>query len=77
MCPTANCVICDSPNARVENEGVGSQVDCVRCGWYVANLEELEDLKRERPGHMARLTHRVRKMQQKDKPVKLLRELYR
>jgi hypothetical protein len=71
----ANCVICDSPNARVENEGVGSQVDCVRCGWYVADLEELADLKKERPGRMARLSHRVRKMQQKDKPVKLLREL--
>lgn len=71
----ANCVICGSPNAQVENEGVGSQVHCVRCGWYVADLEELADLKRERPGHMARLSHRICRMQQKDRPVKLLREL--
>ena len=41
----------------------------------MANCVICDSPKRERPGRMARLSHRVRKMQQKDKPVKLLREL--
>ena len=71
----ANCIICDSAQTSVEKEGAGTQVHCVGCGSYVAVLEELADLKKARPGRMPHLSHRVRKMQQKDKPVILHREL--
>ncbi len=71
----ANCIICESPTAHEAHLGPGSHVHCVRCGWYLADLRELAELKKEKPDHMPRLSHRVRRMHREDRAVQLEREL--
>lgn len=71
----AICVICDSSNAGMEDDGRGGVVvNCKQCGWYQAVLDELADIKKEKPKCMPRLSHRLRRMQSKDRPILLEHE---
>jgi hypothetical protein len=59
----AQCALCGSAAVAMPTDyGMVTAVACKKCGRYEGNLEELTDLKREKPYCIPRLIHRMCRM---------------
>jgi hypothetical protein len=58
----ANCILCGGSNVRAVKDGVATEINCKTCGHYMADVEELADLRKENPSCIPRIVHRMCRM---------------